>query len=110
MLNSCIFSGRFASDPKFFEGENGSRCVFTLAIDRDRRNGEGVYEADFLDFVSWNGKANFVSTHFAKGDPAIVTARAQVRRFTDKNGEQRRNVEFLVDNIYFGQGKRVEEG
>ena len=106
MLNSCNFTGRFAADPMYFEGEN-SRAVFTLAVDRDRKNADGNYDTDFLDFVAWNGTADFVNKWFHKGDQATVSnARAQVRMYTDDEGVKHRRVEFACDKVYFGMKKR----
>ena len=110
MFNSCSFTGRFASEPKCFETNGVKRVVFTLAVDRDQRQDDGEYDTDFLDFVCWRSNADFVSSHFHKGDLATVAnARAQVRTFETNSGEKQRRVEFLVDRIYFGQAKKREE-
>ena len=109
MLNSCTFTGRFAADPNYYEGEKGARVTFTLAVDRDRKNADGQYDTDFLDFVAWGGTASFISRYFHKGDLATVSnARAQVRSYTSSDGAYHRRVEFSVDTIYFGQRKKSE--
>lgn len=106
MLNSCNFTGRLAAEPKYFEGEN-SRAVFCLAVDRDRKGADGNYETDFLDFVAWNGTADFVNKWFHKGDQVTVAnARAQVRVYTDDEGVTKRRVEFVAEKVYFGISKR----
>lgn len=110
MYNSCNFTGRFVSDPKVFDGENGLRCLFTLAVARDHKEEDGEYFSDFLDFVCWRKTAEFVQKYFHKGDMATVAnARAQVRNFVDSNGVKQRKVEFAVDRVYFGQAKSSEE-
>ena len=110
MLNSCNFTGRFADDPRYFETAQGGRAIFTLAIDRDRKNDDGGYDTDFLDFVIWGGKSKFVMQYFHKGDMATVSnARAQVRNYTDSAGVSHRKIEFRADNVYFGQAKKKEE-
>ena len=110
MLNSCNFMGRLARDPQYFEGENTNRAVFTLAVDRDRKNAEGEYDTDFLDFVVWGSSADFLMKYFHKGDMVVTTnARAQVRSYTDSEGVPHRRIEFVCDRIHFGQAKRKEE-
>ena len=107
MLNSCNFTGRLASDPKFFETNGVSRVVFTLAVDRDHKLDNGEYETDFLDFIAWRATAEFVNKYFHKGDLATVSnARAQVRVYDDSDGQKHRRVEFLADQVYFGQSKK----
>ena len=112
MLNVCLFTGRFAAEPKLFDANGVPRCVFTLAIDRDQKREDGEYDTDFLDFICWRGTAEFVSKYFHKGDLATVTnARAQVHIY-EVDGVQQRKVEFLLDTngrIYFGQSKRSQE-
>jgi len=110
MLNMCVFSGRFASEPKFFQNDGVARCVFTLAVDRDQKLENGEYETDFLDFIAWRGTAEFVQKYFHKGDLATVAnARAQVHTYEDSNGNRQRKTEFVVDRIYFGQKRKAEE-
>ena len=110
MLNSCVFTGRIASDPRFFQTEGVPRCVFTLAVDRDQKRDDGEYDTDFLDFITWRGTAEFVKNYFHKGDLCTVAnARAQVHTYEDADGNKQRKVEFLVDRVYFGQAKRKEE-
>ena len=110
MLNCCLFSGRLASDPKRFESDGVSRCVFTLAVDRDQKREDGGYDTDFLDFICWRGTADFVSKYFHKGDLVMVAnARAQVHIYDSAEGSKVRKTEFLVDRVYFGQPKRVED-
>ena len=37
---------------------------------------------------------------------AVIGGRLQIRDWTDKEGNKRRNAEVIVDNIYFGDSKR----
>lgn len=109
MLNQCNFTGRFASDPTYYDGDT-QRVTFTLAVEQDHKNKEGQYDTDFLDFIAWGGTAGFINQYFHKGDLATVSnARAQVRKFTASDGNPRRVVEFVVDRIYFGQKKKRDE-
>ena len=48
----------------------------------------------------------FVSKHFAKGTMAVVNGRLQFRDWQDRDGNNRRNAEILVENIYFGERKQ----
>lgn len=56
--------------------------------------------------VAWRQSAEFVSKYFSKGRMAVVEGRLQMRDWTDKDGNKRRNAEVVVDNIYFGDSKR----
>lgn len=75
---------------------------FTLACDRDFKNQQtGEKEVDFIECVAWGGTAEMVEKYFHKGQMAVATGRLQLRDWTDKNGQKRRQAEILVNNIYF---------
>lgn len=54
---------------------------------------------------------DFEAKYFSKGRMAVVEGRLQMRDWTDKDGNKRRNAEVLADNIYFGDAKKdVDSG
>lgn len=103
MLNSISVMGRFARDPELRRTGSGKPVTsFTLACDRDFKNSQtGEKEVDFLDCVSWNSTAELVAKYFRKGQMAVATGRLQIRQYTDKNGQKRRQAEILVSSVYF---------
>lgn len=102
MLNRIIIAGRLTKDPELRRTQNGTAvCSFTLAVDRDFKDDSGNRETDFLDVVAWRKTAEFVAKYFAKGRMAIVDGRLQLRDWTDKDGNKRRNAEILADSVYF---------
>ena len=111
MLNKIILMGRLTRDPELRKTGNGTAVTsFTLAVDRDYKPQDGERETDFIDVVAWRSTAEFVSKYFTKGRMAVVEGRLQVRDWTDKDGNKRRNTEVIADNVYFGDSKRSESG
>lgn len=109
MLNTCAFMGRFVRDPELRTTSGGKSVTsFTIACDRDFRGSDGERVADFIDCVSWNATAEFISRNFAKGKMAVVTGSLQFRDWTDKNGNKRKSAEIQVSNIYFADSKKDE--
>lgn len=107
MLNKIFIMGRLTRDPELRRTNNGTAVAsFSLAVDRDYKNADGTKETDFIDVVAWRQSAEFVSKYFSKGRMAVVEGRLQMRDWTDKDGNKRRNAEVFVDNIYFGDSKR----
>ena len=112
MLNHITIMGRLVRDPELRYTQSQTPVAsFTLAVDRDfgGRDG-GDKQTDFIDCVAWRQTAEFVSKYFAKGSMAVVSGRLQLRDWTDKDGNKRRNAEVVVDNIYFGESKRRDDG
>ena len=103
MLNCISVSGRLVRDPELRRTAAGKAVTsFTLACDRDFKNQQtGEKEVDFLDCVAWGGTGETVAKYFSKGQLAAVSGRLQIRQYTDKNGQKRRQAEILVNCIYF---------
>lgn len=107
MLNKIFIMGRLTRDPELRRTQNGTAVTsFTLAVDRDFKNTDGTKDTDFIDVVAWRNTAEFVSKYFSRGRMAVVEGRLQLRDWTDKDGNKRRNAEVLANNIYFGDAKR----
>ncbi len=111
MLNRIIIMGRMTKDPELRSTNSGTPVAsFTLAVDREFKSSGGMKETDFIDVVAWRQTAEFASKYFSKGRMAIVEGRLQIREWTDKNGNNRRNAEVVAENIYFGDSKKDNSG
>ena len=108
MLNRIIIMGRLTRDPELRRTQNGTAVTsFSLAVDRDFKNKEtGETSVDFIDCVAWRSTAEFVNNYFTKGRMAVVEGKLQIRPWKDRDGNNRRSAEVIVDNIYFGDSKR----
>lgn len=107
MLNKIFIMGRLTRDPELRRTQNGTAVAgFALAVDRDYKNADGTKETDFIEVVAWRTTAEFVSKYFTKGRMAIVEGRLQIRDWTDKDDNKRRNAEVVADNVYFGDSKK----
>lgn len=109
MLNHITLMGRICNDIELRRTNTGVAVTsFTLAVDRDFKNGSGEKETDFVDIVCWKNTAEFVANYFAKGRMAVVSGRLQGRSWTDKDGNKRKTMEVVADNVYFGDTKKEE--
>ena len=111
MLNHIIIMGRLTRDPELRRTGSGLAVVgFSVAVERDFPNKDtGERETDFIDCVAWRQTGEFVSKWFTKGSMIVVSGRLQVRSWTDKDGNKRRTVEIIADNVYFGESKKDRE-
>lgn len=109
MLNHITIMGRLTRDPELKTTNSGIQVVsFSIASDRDYKADNGERETDFIDIVAWRSTAEFVSRYFTKGRMAVVSGRLQTRSWTDKDGNKRKAVEIVADNVYFGDSKRSD--
>lgn len=110
MLNYFVCMGRLTRDPELRRTPKGKAVTsFKLAVDRDFKSQNGEKETDFIEVVTWNNTAEFVSKYFSKGRMAVVEGRLQIRDWTDKDGIKRRTAEVIAESVYFGDSKRESE-
>lgn len=108
-LNHITLMGRICNDIELRRTNTGVAVTsFTLAVDRDFKSGSGEKETDFVDVVCWKNTAEFVEKYFSKGRMAVVSGRLQGRSWTDKDGNKRKTLEVVADNVYFGDSKKEE--
>lgn len=106
MLNSVIMTGRMVADPELKTTQSGVNVTsFRIAVTRNYKVND-EYLSDFFTVVAWRNTAEFVAKHFKKGDSLTVQGRAEVRKFTDKDGNNRETEEIIADSVYFGEKKR----
>jgi single-strand DNA-binding protein len=112
MLNHITIMGRLTRDPELRRTGSGVAVAnFTVAVDRDFSSKDGgEKETDFIDCVAWRQTGEFVSKYFTKGSMAIVSGRLQIRNYTDKDNNKRRNAEVVADSVYFGDSKKSDQG
>ena len=111
MLNHIIIMGRLTRDPELRRTGSGVAVAnFTLAVDRDFSGKDGSEkETDFIDCVAWRQTGEFVSKYFTKGRMACVSGSLQIRKWKDKDGNERRSAEIVADAVYFADSKNTAE-
>ena len=110
MLNHITIMGRLVRDPELRRTGSGVAVAsFTLAVDRDFTGKDGAKETDFIDCVAWRQTGEFVSKYFTKGRMACVSGSLQLREWTDKDGNKRKQAEVIADNIYFADSKNAAD-
>lgn len=109
MLNCVVIAGRIVRDPELRRTGSGKAVTsFTVACDRDFKNQQtGEKEVDFFDCVAWGAAGENAARYFSKGQMAMVTGRLQIRQYTDKNGQNRKQTEILVSSLYFCGNNRA---
>ena len=107
MLNHITLQGRLTKDPELrYTRSNTPVASFTIAVERDFGEKDGVRPVDFIDCVAWKSRGEFVSKYFHKGDMICVSGRLELRDWTDQNGSKHRSAEVNVENAYFCGAKK----
>ena len=112
MLNHVTLQGRLCKDVELRRLPSGKAVAnVSVACDRDFTNKEtNEKETDFIDIVSFGSTAEHMAKFFTKGKMIIISGRLQIRTWTDKGGNKRRNAEVVAESVYFGDSKKSEQG
>ena len=74
MLNQLILVGRLTENPKEIIN---NKLIVTLAVQRNYKNLDGVYETDFINVVLWQGVAENTYEYCKKGDLIGIRGRLE---------------------------------
>lgn len=109
MLNNTTLMGRITKDIELRRTDSGVAVAsFSIACERDFKAQNGEKATDFFDIVAWRNTAEFIHKYFGKGRMIVVQGRLQSRSWKDKDGNNRKTVEVVADNAYFGDSKKAE--
>ena len=110
MLNFVVQTGRITHDPELRTTGAGIPVTsFSIAVQRNYKTGDD-YITDFHDCVAWRGTAEFICKHFRKGSMITVVGNLENRKFTDKDNNNRKAVEIVVKEAYFGDSAKKNNG
>lgn len=106
MINRVILVGRITKDPTLKKTPTGTSVVsFVLACNR-RVKQEGQPNADFINCVSWNKSADFMSKYIKKGALLGVEGRIQTRNYDDAQGKRVYVTEVVADSVQCLESKK----
>ncbi len=77
MCNQVFLIGRLVDNPKIIKSEenNNKKCIITLAVNREYKNIDGIYETDFINCELWDGISEKVCEYCRKGDLVCIKGR-----------------------------------
>ena len=105
-MNKAILTGRLTKDVELKSTTNGkSVASFTLAVNRDYKNAEGNYDADFINCVAYGQQAETISKYVHKGDRFGVEGKINTRNY-EKDGSKVYVTEVKVDGFEFLESKK----
>ena len=101
-MNKVILVGRLTRDPELRSTTSGFNTAnFSVAVQRNFKNKDGNFDADFINCVAFRNQADFISKYFKKGNMIGLEGRIQSRSYDANDGTKRYVTEVLVDNVEF---------
>ena len=100
MLNDVKLLGRLAQDIELKMTTNGTPVTsFDLAVPVPSK--DKTIPPDYIPVVCWGELAKFADRWLGKGRQIVVSGRITTRKYTDKDGNNRKIVEVTAREIFF---------
>lgn len=104
-MNQVVLVGRLTKNPEIITTkENTQKTQITIAVSRNFKNVDGIYETDLIDITLWNGIAENTANYCNKGDIIGVRGRIQTKIEDDI-----KITEIVADRITFLQSSKQKE-
>lgn len=104
MLNSVQLHGRLTAEPQYKDGQT-PMVRFSLAVQRNFKNKDGNYDADFINCMAFGKRANMIAQYFHKGSEMIVTGEWRTGNYTNQQGQKIYTNDLNVSTVDFAGGK-----
>lgn len=110
-MNNVILMGRLTRDAELRYTPSGKPvCQFTMAVQRNYKNKEGKYDADFINIVMWGKNGELLSKSVMKGQRVLINGQLQIRSYTNKDGNKRWITEVIANKFDYIENKNKEDG
>ena len=110
MLNNVILVGRLTSNPEMIEVEGDKKVTSViLAVSRNYKNADGLYDTDFIRCIFWNSIAATTTEYCRIGDVIGVKGRLQSSKYEDDNKIMHYNVGVIAERVTFLSTNKIHE-
>lgn len=105
-MNKVLLVGNLVKDVEVRYTTNESAVArFTIAINRETKNKDGNYDADYINCVSFGERAKSLSDYLKKGSKVSVEGRIQTGSY-EKDGKKVYTTDVIVEKIQFLDSKK----
>lgn len=109
-MNNVILVGRLTQNPEIVEIEPNKKVTTVyLAVNRNFKNSEGIYETDFLRCILWNNIASTTTEYCHVGDVLGVKGRLQSSKYEDDNGKIHYITDVVAERVTFLSSNKKHE-
>ena len=101
-LNKVMIIGHLGKDPEMRYTPSGRAVTtFNVAVSRSWNSSDGQRrsETEWFKVVSWGNLAEICNKYLTKGQQVYIEGRLQTRRWEDKEGNQRKSVEVVANEM-----------
>ena len=109
-MNNVVLVGRLTSNPEVTNTENGNQVTYVnVAVTRNFKNVDGVYETDFIRCILWNEIASNTTEYCKVGDVIGIKGRLQSSSYDDENGKRHFVTDVVAERVTFLSSAKPKE-
>ena len=109
-MNKIVLTGNIAREIELRRTQSGTSVISNcIAVSRDRKDKDGNYGTDFINFVAWDKTADYLAQWARKGDRCELSGRLEARQYDDRNGQKVTVYEVIIESITCFAKKEQEE-
>jgi single-strand DNA-binding protein len=109
-MNNVVLVGRLTSNPEVTKTENGNQVTYVnVAVTRNYKNVDGIYETDFIRCILWNEIAANTTEYCKVGDVIGIKGRLQSSSYDDENGKRHFVTDVVAERITFLSSAKPKE-
>ena len=101
-MNNVQLLGRLVAEPKIINIKGKDMASITIAT------GYGDY-TEFTDCIAFDKSAELIKKYCHKGDMLGVVGRLQTKKYTDKNGQERKSTQVVVSSLTLTSSKNTQQ-
>lgn len=104
-MNKIIIIGRVTKDIELKNVGEHKVVKFNVAVNRDFKNKQGEYDADFISCVAWNKTAELIGNYVKKGHRIALEGRIETGSYDNEKGDKVYTTDMKVEKIEFLESK-----
>lgn len=110
MINNVTLIGRLTRDAELrYTPSNIATAQFNVACNRNFKNANGEYDADFINCVMWREQAERFCNWTKKGMLVGITGRIQTRSYEGNDGKRVYVTEVVAEQFQLLESRRDRE-
>ena len=104
-INKAILVGRLTRDPEVRTTTSG-QTVTSISLATNRfwkdKNGQRQDQTEYHNVVLWGRLGEIAGQYLTKGQEAYIEGRLTTRKYTGKDGVEKRTTEIVAENMQLG--------
>lgn len=109
-MNSVVLVGRLTGNPEITKTDNDKQVTrINVAVTRNYKNSDGIYETDFIRCILWNGIASSTSEFCKVGDVIGIKGRLQTSSYENNENKKVYVTEVVAERVTFLSSAKTKD-